>query len=322
MRLVISKRFSLKFGLRLMLVVAAVIMVGTTLVRQELYRGVEYRLLAYEQDARLSQVKLQRRLAEIVAEDARSRLALAERLQTLTDQQTVDRQNAFRAPFAAEAIASALVEVICVDNRAGERYYTGSGTVIDESGLVLTNHHLLLSDDGSLIRLCGIGLTDDVTRPPRIQYLGRLAATDPEYDLALLKISERIDGSAPPAKFDSVSFMHPASLAGALRIGDPVYIGGYPGVGAQTLTVTSGVVAGRVGDYLVKTSALIDSGASGGGVFNAGGQYVGVPTAAARGEIGGSLGYLISGEAIAAFLEDFRAGLNLVGGVSIKRDDL
>ena len=65
------------------------------------------------------------------------------------------------------------------------------------------------------------------------------------------------------------------------------------------------MVSGRVGDGLIKTSALIDSGTSGGAAFNADGRFIGVPTAAVRGDIGGSLGYLIGADVVDRFLQDF-----------------
>jgi S1-C subfamily serine protease len=113
-----------------------------------------------------------------------------------------------------------------------------------------------------------------------------------------------------PAEFPFLSLQDATKASDGLSLGDPIYIGGYPGIGADTFTFTQGVVSGRVGDELIKTSALIDSGTSGGAAFDSGGTYVGVPTAAAKGEIGGSLGYLIGANVIDRFIADFLAGKN------------
>jgi S1-C subfamily serine protease len=250
--------------------------------------------------------------------DVTARQALSDKLKEIEGNQQQARDSVGRSPFVAEAVASSLVEIICVDNATTDRYYTGSGTVIDKSGLIVTNQHILISSDGTLIRMCGVGITSDVSQPPKIMYLGRLAAADTDLDLALIKISETLAGDVVTEAFDSVDLAGSSDLALGLNIGDPVFIGGYPGVGAETLTLTQGVIAGRVGAHLIKTSAFIDSGASGGGVFNAEGRYVGVPTAAARGDIGGSLGYLIGADAVEIFLQDFRAGKNLVAGVHVE----
>jgi S1-C subfamily serine protease len=313
-----SLKFSLKFGLRLMLVSVMLLLVAVTVVRQEFYKSLEHRLDGYEADSLISGMRVQRSLAEAAQEDVRARGALSEKLAEIEGLQQQVRDSVGRASFAADTVTSSLVEIICVDNADDEKYYTGSGAVIDKSGLIVTNQHVLISSDGTLMRVCGIGMTGDVSLPPKMKYLGRLAATDTDLDLALIKISESLDGSETPDEFSFIDLAGTGELAAGLRIGDPVFIVGYPGVGAETLTLTQGVVAGRVGSHLIKTSAFIDSGASGGGVFNAEGRYVGVPMAAARGDIGGSLGYLIGADAVDGFLRDFRAGKNLVTGVRIE----
>jgi S1-C subfamily serine protease len=178
---------------------------------------------------------------------------------------------------------------------------------------------VLVNDAGKLIRLCGVGVSSDLTKPPKIAFLARAEAGDADGDLALLKVFERLDGSAVGGDFASLDVSGAATLSGAMKIGDPVYIGGYPSVGADTLTMTQGVVAGRVGADLIKTSAYVDSGASGGAAFDSRGRFIGVPAAAARGEIGGSLGYLIGGPAVQSFLDDYRAGRNLVKSVEPKK---
>jgi S1-C subfamily serine protease len=57
---------------------------------------------------------------------------------------------------------------------------------------------------------------------------------------------------------------------------------------------------------------LIDSGTSGGAAFDADGNYIGVPTAAVSGDIGGSLGYLIGADIVDKFLIDYFANVNLL----------
>jgi S1-C subfamily serine protease len=212
------------------------------------------------------------------------------------------------APFPLEKMMRPVVEIVCVDNTNKEVYFTGSGTVIDKSGLIVTNEHILLSDNGSQIKFCGIGFTENINVPPRIDFIAATVAVHKEADLALMQINEHVDRKPLPAEFPAVSLIDAAKASKALLLGDTVYIGGYPNVGADTFTFTQGVVSGRVGDSLIKTSALIDTGASGGAAFDARGRYVGMPSAAARGEIGGSLGYLIAADAVDAFLVEYYAG--------------
>ena len=208
------------------------------------------------------------------------------------------------APFRIEDVLPAIVEIICIDNNDQNTYYTGSGTVIDSAGFIVTNRHTLLSDDGSLIKFCGVGVTADPSSPPRVEFVAATVAIQQENDLALLRISERLDGAELPKAFSWISLLGSAEASLELRLGDEIFIGGYPGIGAETFTFTQGVVSGRVGERLIKTSALIDSGTSGGAAFDARGRYVGLPSAAARGKIGGSLGYLVGADAVDAFVRE------------------
>ncbi len=137
--------------------------------------------------------------------------------------------------------------------------------------------------------------------------IAKTIGIDSDTDLAVLQITERLDGEQIQDKFSFLTVVGQSEVANSLKLGDAIYIGGYPGIGAETFTFTEGVVSGRVGQSLIKTSALIDSGTSGGAAFDIGGNFVGVPTAAIRGEIGGSLGYLIGADIVDSFLQDFYA---------------
>jgi hypothetical protein len=92
-------------------------------------------------------------------------------------------------------------------------------------------------------------------------------------------------------------------------VGDSLVIGGFPGVGGDTLTVTTGTVAGfELGDLLIKVDAAIFHGNSGGAALDSRGRLIGIPTSIAADE-GGALGYLISadllqGDLTQALLED------------------
>ncbi len=271
-------------------------------------RAVEQQRLDQQMSAR--QAALEKRLARVEASSRSDRSLLEQRLSELSLKQDTLRAEAADAgssPFAIEKVIGSIVELVCVDNVDRQVYYTGSGTVIDKAGLIITNVHNLKSDDGSLIRFCGVGFTADLHVPPRIEYVAATAAVHRSTDLAVLQIVERLDGQPLPAEFPALSLNTSANAAKDLSLGDAVYIGGYPSLGAETFTFTQGVVSGRVGDELIKTSALIDSGTSGGAAFDRSGVYIGVPTAAARGEIGGSLGYLIGADVVDRFLADYYA---------------
>jgi len=264
----------------------------------------------------LRQRRLDARLAKIEADDRSYLAVLEKKVSDLSERQSVVADGASVTrddpAFPIDDVVKAVVELVCIDNSNKEAYYTGSGTVVDKSGTIVTNHHILKSDDGSTIRFCGIGFTADLHNPPRIEFVAAARAVHKTTDLAILQIIGRLDGQSPAKEFPMIPMEKAAKSSVDLNLGDTIFIGGYPSIGADTFTFTEGVVSGRVGTDLIKTSALIDSGTSGGAAFDSTGQYVGVPTAAVRGEIGGSLGYLISAEVVDRFLVDFYANLNLL----------
>jgi S1-C subfamily serine protease len=282
---------------------AVVIIKNTSDMRQFAQRSSD------EKKAALKQRDIERRLAAMEEANAKIKLAFETGLAQLSeDQRTADARESgspVKSPFALETVMGSIVEVVCIDNVDQDVYYTGSGTVVDKSGVIVTNHHLLLSDDGSLIRYCGIGFTTDLKDPPIIKYIAASTAVHKDSDLAILVITEAIDNGPLPKTFPFISLRGATEATQALNLGDPVYIGGYPNIGADTFTFTQGVVSGRVGPTYIKTSAIIDTGASGGAAFDSSGRYIGTPTAAAKGEIGGSLGYLIGADVVDQFLLDY-----------------
>lgn len=216
------------------------------------------------------------------------------------------------SPFPLENIVRSIVELVCIDNSESGTYYTGSGTVIDASGLILTNSHILSSFDGTLIRFCGVGFTEDLHEPPVIEFVAAASAVHTENDLAVLQITEHLEGRKLPDSFPFISLARAGGSFVTPSLGETIFIGGYPGIGADTFTFTQGVVSGHVGSNLIKTSALIDSGTSGGAAFDSRGRYLGVPTAAVAGDIGGSLGYLISASVVDSFLKEYYEGGNKI----------
>ncbi|EIJ43476.1 periplasmic serine protease, Do/DeqQ family [Beggiatoa alba B18LD] len=150
----------------------------------------------------------------------------------------------------------------------------GSGVVINASlGYVVTNNHVIEAADEISVTL----------RDGR-QLSAKLVGTDPQTDLALLKILPENLVAIPLANSDSV------------RVGDFVVAIGNPfGLGQ---TVTSGIVSalGRsigIEDYedFIQTDASINPGNSGGALVNLRGELIGINTAIlAPGGNGGNIG--------------------------------
>jgi len=277
---------------------------------------VSYHRYAAEREESLKEFRskqgaLEERIREMEAKRDEEKLSFENRFESLAAADAAvaeGRPIAEDASFPIENVLGSIVELVCLDNSDKDTFYTGSGTVVDQHGVIVTNHHLLVSSDGSLIRFCGVGFTDDMQKPPRTAYIAETVAVQTDTDLAAMLIIEHLDGEALPESFSHIAMEGILPAVRGLQLGDAVYIAGYPGVGAQTFTFTQGVVSGRVGSDLIKTSALVDSGTSGGAAFDMHGNFIGLPTAAARGDIGGSLGYLIAADVVDAFLGDYYAG--------------
>ena len=150
----------------------------------------------------------------------------------------------------------------------------GSGVIVDASGLIVTNNHVVA--DGTDIK---------VVLADRREFAAHLLLTDERTDLAVLKID--VEDEALPALGLGDS--------DALEVGDLVLAIGNPfGVGQ---TVTSGIVSAlartKVGisdyQFFIQTDAAINPGNSGGALVNMAGELVGINTAIfSRG--GGSIG--------------------------------
>jgi pSer/pThr/pTyr-binding forkhead associated (FHA) protein len=173
---------------------------------------------------------------------------------------------------------------------------TGSGSVIKDSGYILTNHHVIAKESGEKYQNVRVGLNlKDPTSKPDTFYLAEVVADDPELDLALLKVTNNDDGTAFNGRFDTL----PLGDSDLLRGGDEVVVIGFPAIGEDTLTITRGAVSGFLPDAdnnlnrgWIKTDSEINPGNSGGTAINAAGELVGIPTLINRLGGTGKIGYL------------------------------
>jgi len=150
----------------------------------------------------------------------------------------------------------------------------GSGVVVDTSGLIVTNHHVIEdAEDLTVI------LSD------RREFKARLVLDDARTDLAVLQLEEA------PSDLQAIALQDSDQIA----VGDLVLAVGNPfGVGQ---TVTSGIVSALartqvgISDYqsFIQTDAAINPGNSGGALVDMNGQLIGVNTAIFS-RSGGSVG--------------------------------
>jgi S1-C subfamily serine protease len=173
---------------------------------------------------------------------------------------------------------------------------TGTGFIIDESGMIVTNAHVV----GSARRVT-VSLADGD------ELDGRVLGADPRYDLAVLQVDR--DGLPTVELGDSDE----------LQVGDAVIaIGNALGLsGGSGATVTTGIVSGLdrivpVADEVlvnaIQTDAAINPGNSGGPLLDAGGRVVGINTAIASPDSSNNVGFAIAISSAKPIIEDLRAG--------------
>lgn len=193
----------------------------------------------------------------------------------------------------------------------------GTGFVIDASGLILTNNHVV--ENATKIE---IDFFDDDERD---LYEARVLGRDQLTDSALLELVERPDWELPVAAFGDSSQM--ASGDWVMAIGNPFGLGH---------TVTVGVIShigrpfrsvpGRSQEML-QTDAAINPGNSGGPLLNIRGEVVGMNTAIVsdrQANVG--VGFAVPINTVRDLLEELRGGKvtrGVIGVVimSVSRDD-
>lgn len=170
--------------------------------------------------------------------------------------------------------------------------WTGSGTIVHPSGLILTNCHVAdprsMGMSSPAADRLGIAITERSDQPPAVSYFAQVVAKEPRLDLAVLQIVADVKGRrVRNLNLPAV----PIGDSDKLDLGDKLSIIGYPGIGGQTVTFTSGNVSGFSADPRatrdargwIKTDATISGGNSGGTAVTEDGILVGIPTQAAAG---------------------------------------
>jgi putative serine protease PepD len=180
----------------------------------------------------------------------------------------------------SSVIAKVLPSVVQVNMSAGNQRGIGSGVILSADGKILTNNHVVSGADSLTVTLSD-GRTVDAA----------VVRTDPNSDLALIQ-AQGVSGLTPATIGDS----------SAVKIGDEVIAIGSPG-GLQG-TVTTGIVSAldrevtvageqqgqqspfsrnaansTVTYHAIQTDAAINQGNSGGPLFNAAGQVIGINSA-------------------------------------------
>jgi serine protease Do len=193
-------------------------------------------------------------------------------------------------------------------NRREQTMGAGSGFVIDPSGLIVTNNHVVGHADNIVV-----GLTDGTRLPARV------IGTDELTDVALIKVQ----ATGP---LSAVAFGDSRQV----EVGDWVLAAGNPfGLGGS---VTAGIISARGRDLgagpfdnFLQLDAPINPGNSGGPIFNMDGQVIAVSTAIVS-PSGGSvgIGFATPSELIMPIITKLRASGRIERGwlgVSVENSD-
>ncbi|HYL02093.1 MAG TPA: trypsin-like peptidase domain-containing protein [Steroidobacteraceae bacterium] len=183
----------------------------------------------------------------------------------------------------------------------------GSGVIVDEAGHIVTNHHVIAGADTILVQLA-----DGRVAP------ARLVGSDPDTDLAVLKIDLKSLPVAPLGRSDQ------------LRVGDVVLAIGNPLGLSQTVThgIVSAVSRAQLGiaplEDFIQTDAPINRGNSGGALVDTGGDVVGINTAMVAKSLGvEGIGFAIPVNMVRGVLADIIAhGRVIRGWLGIVPEDL
>ncbi len=167
--------------------------------------------------------------------------------------------------LTASSVVEVSTEKLVTDNYFSQRVLSGagSGVIISEDGYVITNHHVI---DGAS--------TITVRLHDKSEYTATVVGSDAATDIAVLKVD---------ATGLSAAVMGDSST---LAVGEEVVAIGNP-LGSLGGTVTNGVISALERDItvegqnmrLLQTNAAISPGNSGGGLFNAQGELIGVVNA-------------------------------------------
>ncbi|HEU4734381.1 MAG TPA: trypsin-like peptidase domain-containing protein [Kofleriaceae bacterium] len=189
----------------------------------------------------------------------------------------------------ARAFESTVMVVVAdvVDGRLHARG-GGSGVIVGRDGSILTNYHVIHDQRGRLHDVFVIGRFSEQDKAPQLFCAGKPSRSklQREIDLALLKCDLDLDGRSWSPTGGSVTWPTlPQARTADIKMGQRIWVLGYPDVGGGGLTLSEGDalgwsgVEGAAGNDFLKTDAAIRHGNSGGPVVDDAGRLVGIASA-------------------------------------------
>jgi Do/DeqQ family serine protease len=274
----------LKLSLRLIRLASAVVVAATPLAAVAQDRGVERRVPSSANELRLSYAPVVQRAAPAVVNVYAAKMV------------------AVRNPLFDDPIFRRFFGVPDGRGGPGEQVQRslGSGVIVDPSGLVVTNNHVIEGADQ-----VKVSLSD------KREFEAEIVLKDSRSDLAVLRIK------AQNERFPALEFAD----SDALQVGDVVLAIGNPFAVGQTVThgIVSAVARTQVGitdyQFFIQTDAAINPGNSGGALVDLGARLVGINTAIFS-RSGGSqgIGFAIPANMVRVVVASARGG-----GSTVKR---
>jgi Do/DeqQ family serine protease len=274
----------LKLSLRLIRLASAVVVAAAPLAAAAQDRGVERRVPSSANELRLSYAPVVQRAAPAVVNVYAAKMV------------------AVRNPLFDDPIFRRFFGV--PDGRGGPgdqvQRSLGSGVIVDPSGLVVTNNHVIEGADQ-----VKVSLSD------KREFEAEMVLKDSRSDLAVLRIK------AQNERFPALEFAD----SDAQQVGDVVLAIGNPFAVGQTVThgIVSAVARTQVGitdyQFFIQTDAAINPGNSGGALVDLGARLVGINTAIFS-RSGGSqgIGFAIPANMVRVVVASARSG-----GSTVKR---
>jgi len=139
----------------------------------------------------------------------------------------------------------------------------GSGVIIDRSGLILTNNHVIKDADEITVKFAN-----------KQEAKGKVVGTDPKSDLAVIRVSTKED--LPVVALGDSDRLHVGEWA--IAIGNPFGLDHTLTVGVISATGRSEVGIAAYENF-IQTDASINPGNSGGPLLNIRGEVIGINTA-------------------------------------------
>jgi serine protease Do len=193
----------------------------------------------------------------------------------------------------------------------------GTGFIIDKSGLILTNNHVV--EDTTKITVSLFGEERD------LEYNAKIVGRDPVTDSALIQLTDKVDHGLQVVKFGNSDLMQAGDWV--MAIGNPfglahtVSVGVVSGIGRGASDIRG---ADARGPKFIQTDAAINPGNSGGPLLNVRGEVVGINTAifsdSREGNIG--IGFAVPINTVRDLLPQLQAGKVTRGRIGVKVTDV